>query len=81
MGIPFPGRSIINKKGDGSTVKESTDSSTTIEDDDVKGKSSAPLSLSLSDRLGYLESKDGSARIPLNGAAGLTSTSPVSCKL
>lgn len=35
------GRSIINKKGEGSQVKESTDSSTTIEDDDVKGK--APL--------------------------------------
>ncbi|XP_071442429.1 calcium/calmodulin-dependent protein kinase type II alpha chain isoform X6 [Hetaerina americana] len=30
------GRSIIAKKGDGSQVKESTDSSTTIEDDDVK---------------------------------------------
>ncbi|XP_044011094.1 calcium/calmodulin-dependent protein kinase type II alpha chain isoform X5 [Aphidius gifuensis] len=29
-------RSIITKKGDGSQVKESTDSSTTIEDDDVK---------------------------------------------
>ncbi|XP_077255328.1 calcium/calmodulin-dependent protein kinase type II alpha chain-like [Temnothorax americanus] len=32
------GRSIITKKGDGSQVKESTDSSTTIEDDDVKGR-------------------------------------------
>ncbi|XP_017877729.1 calcium/calmodulin-dependent protein kinase type II alpha chain isoform X21 [Ceratina calcarata] len=30
------GRSIITKKGDGSQVKESTDSSTTIEDDDPK---------------------------------------------
>ncbi|XP_012276419.1 calcium/calmodulin-dependent protein kinase type II alpha chain isoform X6 [Orussus abietinus] len=30
------GRSIITKKGDFSQVKESTDSSTTIEDDDVK---------------------------------------------
>ncbi|XP_076629767.1 calcium/calmodulin-dependent protein kinase II isoform X10 [Colletes latitarsis] len=30
------GRSIITKKGEGSQVKESTDSSTTIEDDDVK---------------------------------------------
>ncbi|KAL0108193.1 hypothetical protein PUN28_015038 [Cardiocondyla obscurior] len=30
------GRSIITKKGDGSQVKESSDSSTTIEDDDVK---------------------------------------------
>jgi hypothetical protein len=35
------GRSIITKKGEGSQVKESTDSSTTIEEDDVKGK--APL--------------------------------------
>ncbi|XP_031366472.1 calcium/calmodulin-dependent protein kinase type II alpha chain isoform X6 [Apis dorsata] len=34
------GRSIITKKGDGSQVKESTDSSTTIEDDDVKGPAS-----------------------------------------
>lgn len=32
------GRSIITKKSDGSQVKESTDSSTTLEDDDVKGK-------------------------------------------
>lgn len=32
------GRSIITKKGDGSQVKESTDSSTTIEEEDVKGK-------------------------------------------
>ncbi|XP_046420007.1 calcium/calmodulin-dependent protein kinase type II alpha chain isoform X19 [Neodiprion virginianus] len=30
------GRNTITKKGDGSQVKESTDSSTTIEDDDVK---------------------------------------------
>ncbi|XP_072154313.1 calcium/calmodulin-dependent protein kinase type II alpha chain isoform X3 [Bemisia tabaci] len=30
------GRSIITKKGDGSQVKESTDSSTTLEDDDLK---------------------------------------------
>ncbi|XP_044736608.1 calcium/calmodulin-dependent protein kinase type II alpha chain isoform X11 [Chrysoperla carnea] len=30
------GRSIIVKKGDGSQVKESTDSSTTLEDDDIK---------------------------------------------
>ncbi|XP_012276421.1 calcium/calmodulin-dependent protein kinase type II alpha chain isoform X7 [Orussus abietinus] len=32
----FSSRSIITKKGDFSQVKESTDSSTTIEDDDVK---------------------------------------------
>nr|QHR97358.1 calcium/calmodulin-dependent protein kinase type II subunit alpha isoform C2 [Laodelphax striatellus] len=36
----FSSRSIITKKGDGSQVKESTDSSTTLEDDDIKeGKS------------------------------------------
>ncbi|XP_049860670.1 calcium/calmodulin-dependent protein kinase type II alpha chain isoform X16 [Schistocerca gregaria] len=33
----FSSRSIITKKSDGSQVKESTDSSTTLEDDDVKG--------------------------------------------
>ncbi|XP_054003432.1 calcium/calmodulin-dependent protein kinase type II alpha chain isoform X24 [Hylaeus anthracinus] len=32
------GRSTITKKGDGSQVKESTDSSTTIEDDDVRAR-------------------------------------------
>ncbi|XP_031780860.1 calcium/calmodulin-dependent protein kinase type II alpha chain isoform X33 [Nasonia vitripennis] len=32
------GRSIITKKGDGSQVKESTDSTTTLEDDDVKAR-------------------------------------------
>ncbi|XP_048513368.1 calcium/calmodulin-dependent protein kinase type II alpha chain isoform X27 [Athalia rosae] len=32
------GRQTITKKGDGSQVKESTDSSTTIEDDDVKAR-------------------------------------------
>lgn len=37
--IAFSGRSMITKKGEGSQVKESTDSSnTTLEDDDVKGK-------------------------------------------
>ncbi|XP_042148197.1 calcium/calmodulin-dependent protein kinase type II alpha chain isoform X20 [Ixodes scapularis] len=36
---PNTGRSIMTKKGEGSQVKESTDSSTTIEDDDVKVKS------------------------------------------
>jgi hypothetical protein len=29
---------MIAKKSDGSQVKESTDSSTTLEDDDVKGE-------------------------------------------
>ncbi|XP_069974338.1 calcium/calmodulin-dependent protein kinase type II alpha chain isoform X6 [Penaeus vannamei] len=36
----FSSRSIITKKGDGSQVKESTDSSTTIEEEDVKEGSS-----------------------------------------
>lgn len=36
-------RSIITKKGDGSQVKESTDSSTTIEDDDVKAGSTGSV--------------------------------------
>ncbi|XP_046419943.1 calcium/calmodulin-dependent protein kinase II isoform X9 [Neodiprion pinetum] len=35
----FSSRNTITKKGDGSQVKESTDSSTTIEDDDVKAGS------------------------------------------
>lgn len=35
----FTGRSIMTKKGEGSQVKESTDSTnTTLEDNDVKGK-------------------------------------------
>ncbi|XP_022243083.1 calcium/calmodulin-dependent protein kinase type II alpha chain-like isoform X4 [Limulus polyphemus] len=34
----FSSRSIIAKKGDGSQVKNSTDSSTTLEDDDVKAR-------------------------------------------
>jgi hypothetical protein len=29
---------VVAKKGDGLQVKESTDSSTTLEDDDVKGE-------------------------------------------
>ncbi|XP_072154311.1 calcium/calmodulin-dependent protein kinase type II alpha chain isoform X1 [Bemisia tabaci] len=37
------GRSIITKKGDGSQVKESTDSSTTLEDDDLKDGFSSRL--------------------------------------
>jgi hypothetical protein len=39
------GKSMITKKSDGSQVKEkeSTDSSTTIEDDEVKGKCSSKV--------------------------------------
>ncbi|XP_072154312.1 calcium/calmodulin-dependent protein kinase type II alpha chain isoform X2 [Bemisia tabaci] len=39
----FSSRSIITKKGDGSQVKESTDSSTTLEDDDLKDGFSSRL--------------------------------------
>lgn len=41
---------MITKKGDGSQVKEkeSTDSSTTLEDEDVKGKLGEFVSLSIS---------------------------------
>ncbi|XP_013779505.1 calcium/calmodulin-dependent protein kinase type II alpha chain isoform X2 [Limulus polyphemus] len=38
----FSSRSIITKKGEGSQVKESTDSSTTLEEEDVKDGSSGP---------------------------------------
>lgn len=41
--LPPSGRSIVaSKKGDGSQVKESTDSSTTIEEEDIKGKLHLP---------------------------------------
>ncbi|KAK6645246.1 hypothetical protein RUM43_001522 [Polyplax serrata] len=40
LNISVVSRSIITKKGDGSQVKESTDSSTTLEDDDVKDTTS-----------------------------------------
>lgn len=40
----FIGKNMISKKGDGSQVKESTDSSTTLEDDDIKGKRDILLS-------------------------------------
>ncbi|XP_074025887.1 calcium/calmodulin-dependent protein kinase II isoform X3 [Leptinotarsa decemlineata] len=40
----FSSRSIIVKKGEGSQVKESTDSSTTLEDDDIKGSGTPPQS-------------------------------------
>ncbi|XP_076368409.1 calcium/calmodulin-dependent protein kinase type II delta chain-like isoform X2 [Tachypleus tridentatus] len=38
----FSSRSIITKKGDGSQVKESTDSNTTLEEDDIKDGPSGP---------------------------------------
>ncbi|XP_032665711.1 calcium/calmodulin-dependent protein kinase type II alpha chain isoform X6 [Odontomachus brunneus] len=60
------GRSIITKKGDGSQVKESTDSSTTIEDDDVKAGSAGGGSSS------------GSSNNSQNSQAGASPSSPAS---
>ncbi|XP_018055463.1 PREDICTED: calcium/calmodulin-dependent protein kinase type II alpha chain isoform X10 [Atta colombica] len=60
------GRSIITKKGDGSQVKESTDSSTTIEDDDVKAGSAGSGSSS------------GSSNNSQNSQVGASPSSPAS---
>ncbi|XP_020718425.1 calcium/calmodulin-dependent protein kinase type II alpha chain isoform X3 [Bombus terrestris] len=61
----FSSRSIITKKGDGSQVKESTDSSTTIEDDDVK-----------EDKKGVVDrSSTVIAKEPEAGSAGSASSS------
>nr|CAD7573347.1 unnamed protein product [Timema californicum] len=65
------GRSIITKKSDGSQVKESTDSSTTLEDDDVKGnvrsnsneyRTKQNLKVDTIFDLGFLDSSQGQAR-------------------
>ncbi|XP_033225010.1 calcium/calmodulin-dependent protein kinase type II alpha chain isoform X11 [Belonocnema kinseyi] len=67
----FSSRSIITKKGDGSQVKESTDSSTTLEDDDVKGYGSqgtppnSPAATSVFSRL--LGSATGNKQAPGSG--------------
>ncbi|XP_071562978.1 calcium/calmodulin-dependent protein kinase II isoform X8 [Temnothorax nylanderi] len=58
------GRSIITKKGDGSQVKESTDSSTTIEDDDVKAGSAG------------CGSSNGSSNNSQNSQVGASPSSP-----
>nr|XP_034174162.1 calcium/calmodulin-dependent protein kinase type II delta chain isoform X16 [Osmia lignaria] len=69
------GRSIITKKGDGSQVKESTDSSTTIEDDDVKagsagsGSSSGSSSNSQNSQTGASPSSPAAVYIGNNNAA------------
>ncbi|XP_044258161.1 calcium/calmodulin-dependent protein kinase type II alpha chain isoform X14 [Tribolium madens] len=47
------GRSIIVKKGDGSQVKESTDSSTTLEDDDIKDLDSVDTEHWVETTVGY----------------------------
>ncbi|XP_034174163.2 calcium/calmodulin-dependent protein kinase II isoform X14 [Osmia lignaria lignaria] len=71
----FSSRSIITKKGDGSQVKESTDSSTTIEDDDVKagsagsGSSSGSSSNSQNSQTGASPSSPAAVYIGNNNAA------------
>ncbi|XP_070523449.1 calcium/calmodulin-dependent protein kinase II isoform X8 [Cardiocondyla obscurior] len=62
----FSSRSIITKKGDGSQVKESSDSSTTIEDDDVKAGSAG------------CGSNSGSSNISQNSQIGASPSSPAS---
>ncbi|XP_043788250.1 calcium/calmodulin-dependent protein kinase type II delta chain isoform X8 [Apis laboriosa] len=75
------GRSIITKKGDGSQVKESTDSSTTIEDDDVKagsagsGSSSGSSSNSQNSQTGASPSSPAAIYIGSNHAATPTASS------
>ncbi|XP_076673382.1 calcium/calmodulin-dependent protein kinase II isoform X14 [Andrena cerasifolii] len=75
------GRSIMTKKGDGSQVKESTDSSTTIEDDDVKagsagsGSSSGSSSNSQNSQTGASPSSPAAMFIGNNHAASATASS------
>ncbi|XP_012346410.1 calcium/calmodulin-dependent protein kinase type II delta chain isoform X11 [Apis florea] len=77
----FSSRSIITKKGDGSQVKESTDSSTTIEDDDVKagsagsGSSSGSSSNSQNSQTGASPSSPAAIYIGSNHAATPTASS------
>ncbi|XP_076673386.1 calcium/calmodulin-dependent protein kinase II isoform X18 [Andrena cerasifolii] len=70
------GRSIMTKKGDGSQVKESTDSSTTIEDDDVKEDKKGGV-----DRSSTVIAKEpegpGSQGTPPNSPAAVTAFSRV----
>ncbi|XP_076389382.1 calcium/calmodulin-dependent protein kinase II isoform X5 [Megachile rotundata] len=74
------GRSIITKKGDGSQVKESTDSSTTIEDDDVKagsagsGSSSGSSSNSQNSQTGASPSSPAAVYIGNNAATPTASS-------
>ncbi|XP_076629763.1 calcium/calmodulin-dependent protein kinase II isoform X6 [Colletes latitarsis] len=75
------GRSIITKKGEGSQVKESTDSSTTIEDDDVKagsagsGSSSGSSSNSQNSQTGASPSSPAAVYIGNHIAATPTASS------
>ncbi|XP_050535583.1 calcium/calmodulin-dependent protein kinase type II alpha chain isoform X7 [Daktulosphaira vitifoliae] len=64
----FSSRSIVTtKKGDGSQVKESTESNTTLEDDDVRGNtgtpppSPAPSNVSTSNVLGFFKSSSSTS--------------------
>ncbi|XP_076673371.1 calcium/calmodulin-dependent protein kinase II isoform X4 [Andrena cerasifolii] len=72
----FTSRSIMTKKGDGSQVKESTDSSTTIEDDDVKEDKKGGV-----DRSSTVIAKEpegpGSQGTPPNSPAAVTAFSRV----
>ncbi|XP_054003413.1 calcium/calmodulin-dependent protein kinase type II delta chain isoform X5 [Hylaeus anthracinus] len=75
------GRSTITKKGDGSQVKESTDSSTTIEDDDVRagsagsGSSSGSSSNSQNSQTGASPSSSSAVYIGNHTAATPTTSS------
>ncbi|XP_031780856.1 calcium/calmodulin-dependent protein kinase type II alpha chain isoform X20 [Nasonia vitripennis] len=65
----FSSRSIITKKGDGSQVKESTDSTTTLEDDDVKAVGSGGSSSSHSSSSNSQNSQSGASPVYLTSAA------------
>ncbi|XP_054003414.1 calcium/calmodulin-dependent protein kinase type II alpha chain isoform X6 [Hylaeus anthracinus] len=77
----FSSRSTITKKGDGSQVKESTDSSTTIEDDDVRagsagsGSSSGSSSNSQNSQTGASPSSSSAVYIGNHTAATPTTSS------
>ncbi|XP_070523446.1 calcium/calmodulin-dependent protein kinase II isoform X5 [Cardiocondyla obscurior] len=79
------GRSIITKKGDGSQVKESSDSSTTIEDDDVKedkkggvDRSSTVIAKEPEAGSAGCGSNSGSSNISQNSQIGASPSSPAS---
>ncbi|XP_044594313.1 calcium/calmodulin-dependent protein kinase type II alpha chain isoform X7 [Cotesia glomerata] len=68
-------RSIITKKGDGSQVKESTDSSTTIEDDDVKEDKKGGVDRSSTVIAKEPEADSGHGNSNSSSSGGSTSTS------
>ncbi|XP_011301772.1 calcium/calmodulin-dependent protein kinase type II delta chain isoform X7 [Fopius arisanus] len=69
----FSTRSIMPKKGDGSQVKESTDSSTTIEDDDVKAGNG-------SGSRGSNSSSGSSGSVASQNSQGVPSASPATTR-